>query len=519
MGYNKSTIGGGSSTAVGNDWMSILGQGLTSGQFGSAPVQNPTARPDFSNVHNPQDLQNAIMNFQNQQSNSGGMGARSPGINGANPVGATTGVAGYMNQTLGSNPAGATYSNPNNPTPQGYNPTNVGVTPQGTSGAISALMTPNAGMNFNFNAQNNPGASGQFNQAQNAMMNMAGQNQSNPFGGAATPAAPGVGAFNSQGILGDRSNVASGITGQVNLQNSQNLAAERARFTAMGGVSGGTPAAYAEAQTNAQGGAALANALASNDINYRNLDLNAYQAQNQANSQNYATGANIYGSQLNRLGTAGSLGINALQNVAGNEYNQQGMGFNYGQLDQSGQQNSNQLNLNSALGFSNLNQAGNIAGGNMGINAGQLQQQGQQYNNSNAYNSAQLGSQIYGQQGQLDLNTQAQQYQNQQNFINQLFNSLNGAANRGTPQATTSVTPDAGLNLLNAIPGVVNAGSKIATGGFGANVASDGSGYGGISNGAMPSYTNMAQIPPAYQMYNGMIPSQISPFQYPQYQV
>ena len=516
MGYNQNTTSN-SGTPVGNNWMQMLNSGLQGGGQFSYP-QNPQTGygPNKAPFTNP----DGTINSRPRAPTSGGMGAP-----GADPYGAMNqtgmqtnqtnnalagggagngmyapptgsngggGIAGVLNRGLNSNPSQMYYNDPNNPRPAGYNPTQVGVTPQGTGQAINNLMTANPGMQFN-----NPGASDLFNQAQQQMFNYQGQTQQNPFGSASMPGAPGVGSFSSQGILGDRSNVTSAITNAANLQSQQALAAQNARFTAMGGMSGGTPAAYATAQTNAQQGVGLANALAQADINYRNLDLGGYQAQNQANSANFGTQGQMYGAQLNRLNSIGNTGVSALQNVAGNEFGQQNLGLNYGQL-----------NLNSGLGFGSLNNQAFTNAGNMGISAAGLQQQGQQYNNQNAYNAAGLNQQGWGMQGNMDLTTQGQGYQNQQNFVNQLFNSYNNAYNHGTPQAGTTYTPNTGQNILNAVPGIVSAATPFLRQ------------FGGGGGGGMPNHNvpNAGGNPPdttgtwygdyqpqmsGYQMYNG----------------
>jgi hypothetical protein len=500
------TAGGGSATPVGNQWMNFLGQGLQNGQYGNTPVGSPNGSNGI-----PPGMGDRSRGYNNQQPNNGGTGTRPLGA-GADPTGSTQGFAGAINRGLNSDPSTFTYNNPNNPTPQGYNPTQVGVVPQDLTSIISGLQTQNPGMQFDFNAAQNPGQSGMFTGAQNAQMNLgnmmsqyAQNSANNPFGAAGsgpqapgvigynsinTPNAPGVDQFSSQGILGDRSNVVSGITNAANLARQNSLADARARFTAMGGVSGGTPAAYAEAQANAQGDIGLANSLAQSDINYRNLDLGGYQAFNQANSANYGTSANIYGNQLNALGqqnatnanifgTQGSMYGDQLQavnsarnsglsgligagnmfgNVANNEFNQQQMGFNYDQLGQQGNLANNQMNLNSALGFGDLNQRGMIGAGNLSMANATLGQNAQQSNNANSFNQAQLAQQAYMGRGQLDQNSQQMGYNNMNNIINQLFGSYNGAARQGIPQAETTVTPSdltSGIQALGGLAGSV----------------------------------------------------------------
>lgn len=486
MGYNTSTIGGGGASPVANQWANILGQGLSSGQYSNAPNSGQGPPSSWMGPGG--------MRFNGPTYNPGGSPNPTGGLGmpGADPRGATAqtgGLTGYMNNQLNANPSQLTYSNPNNPAPQGYNPTqvNFGYTPTNIAGGYTPTpIDQHQAMNFGFNPIANPGASGLYNQAQSGQMNMAqalgqyGQGGS-PFAGASMPGSPGVGDFNSPGILGDRSNVVSAIINAAHLQNSQALADQNARFTTMGGMSGGTPAAYATAQTLSQGDTALANALAQADINYRNLDLGAYQSQNQTNAANFGTMGQMYGAQLGRLGTYGNTALagltgaaGAYQQVAGNEAAQQGLGYNYNSLGQSGNLATNQMNLNSGLGFSELNQAGqqynntnayNAAGQNIqsGIannnnmyNAGMGNMQAQQYNNANAYNAGNQAWQGYGMQGGLDQNAQGMGYNQQQNLINQLFGQYGNMFNVGTPQAATSVTPNAGMNILNAIPGVMS---------------------------------------------------------------
>lgn len=494
MGNNHKTTSN-SATPVGNQWQEALGQGLNGpmGQpfnesangakyrvqqeLAGKPVWDQQSwmakHPDSMTLANggtPQHTPGTMTPYANQQPNTGGLGARPVGA-GADPVGTTQGFAGAINKSLGSDPGSINYSNPNNPVLQGYNPSNVGVQTPGADRAMNGLFNQPNPMNFDFNAMQNGGPSGLFGQAQQGQMGLANQYSqfasnanSNPFGDAQRPGGPSVSEFSSQGLLGDRANVASGITNYVNMQNQQALASSRARFTAMGGMGGGTPAAYAEAQTNAQGGASLANALAQADINYRNLDLGAYNGFNSANSANFGTAAGMYGSELgavnnsrntafNGMGAAG----NAYNNVADNEFNQQGMQFNYDQMAQNGQQANNQMNLNSGLGFNEQRNAANNNAGNMSINQGQLDMQGQQYNNQNQYNAANQRQNQYMGQGNMDLQNRQMAYQAQNNTMNNLFNSYNQSSQLGIPQAESYMQPNTGMNILNAAPKIIQA--------------------------------------------------------------
>src|SRR5690606_4494678 len=179
------------------------------------------------------------------------------------------------------------------------------------------------------------------------------------------PNAPGAGnveRLNSQGLLGDRSNVANAISDYFNRQTQDNLADTRARLTATGGMSSGTPAAFAQALTNIRGGEALANALAQSDLGYREHDRaaindlnNALIGNRQVDANIFGTQGSIYGNQLDFLRGNNQLALtglgqvgNILSNIMGSEFNQQQLSEQELARLQNGELATNQLNLNSA---------------------------------------------------------------------------------------------------------------------------------------------------------------------------
>lgn len=475
MGNKLQETGGGGSSPVAQDWAAILGSGL--GQFGFQGSQGNTygatslnqmeaanrarqntqgrspvdqarwmsRHPDTMALANGQ----APMNYPGTERRyTGGLGIGQPG---QSPTQQTSGAMvnmmgelggpqimpnqpqqggqqtfpGYLNQWMNADPNNAAYSNPNNPRPQDY--------------------TAPGAMNFDFSAINNPGASGLYNQANAGMMGLgnlasqfAMQGSNNPYGGLGPPPGGSAGSFASQGLLGDRNNVTSAIVQASNTQRGDAVADSRARFTANGGMSFGTPAAYSEALTNARMGEALNTSLANADLGYRNLDLGAYSAEENSKLGNRNIDSYNYNNQLQALNAGRNFSLNAMgqagqnfQNVAGNEFNQQGMGFNYDQLGQQGRQDMNQLNLQSGLGF-----------GQLGLDAFRA--------NSNNW----------AQQGGMDMQQRGMMSAQQQNMINQLFGAYGQQAGIGTPQRQQIQVPTFGQNVLDTVVG----GTKMAAG-------------------------------------------------------
>jgi hypothetical protein len=498
MGYNTRTTSN-SGTPVGNNWMDVLNQGLQTGNYGAPtnpqPSNNPNGTPGGTNGR-------SRGNSGVGSGNPGGGTGVPPANPGAGPS-TTGGFYGAINNALNSDPSSMTYNNPNNQRPVSYTPTNVGVQTPGADTAINTLNRQIDIPTYNFNAINNPGASNLFNQAQQGQMSISDQMRaqatsaaSNPYGQAGSgPGAPGVSAFSSNGLLGDRGGVTDAITNRANLLLKDQQATNNARFTANGGMAFGTPAAYANSLTAARGAEGLASSLATADLGYRNSDINAYTAENTARQNQFATEGSIYGNQLQAVNagrnTSGQMltgAANTMAGVAGGEFNQQGMGFNYDQLRQTGDQATQDRNLRAGLGFNELINSGAVGAGNLAINQGTLNQNAQIANNNNSYNAGQQALQGYTAQGTLDQNAQNMGYNNQQNYSNQLFNSYNNAYNRGTPQAENITTPNTGMNLLNA-------GTQIASAALGRPSAQQAPGP-QVSGG-----------PPTQQQWQGALPS------------
>lgn len=354
---NERTVGGGSAKPVARQWSDFLQSGLETGTY--SPKVDPGNR------------------FGGKQSPMFG-----PKPVGGNPTG---GIGAPMidpaqgpNQTMGGIPDLINrYLNGTG--------TNVG-----NQGMIDKLATPTDPMQFQFQGQTGAGPSVNYQDAMSQLFGLAGKGSdlvtqfSNPGNMPAGPGGYTPGAFSSEGIVGDRGNVSSAISNYFNRATQDNLADTRARLTASGGMSAGTPAAYAAALTNVRGGEALAKALADADLGYRNHDLGAYQALQQAIVGNRGVDATNYGNQLDFLGRGqtnslsglGQIG-NMLSNIMGSEFNQQQLGEQELARLQSGQMGTNQLNLNSALGFGDLNSRNLTNASNMMFNNAQLGQQGQ----------------------------------------------------------------------------------------------------------------------------------------------
>lgn len=496
MGNKTKNVGGGGSTPVAADWAAMLGQGLNSGVYGMPPQQQ-------SNTQIPQNLQNFWNSFTNPQgrqsqqtqsmgqpqigpgmmpegaspnmefmpAQTGGLGIGQPGQNPAMQTAGAMGTngqqmpqqggfTGYINNQLAQNPNNAQYFNPNNLRPQDY------VAPGAMTFDAAQYQNPNQTMQFGFNPQVGQGPSSLYDQANAGMMGLSNLyqqvGQQNPYLDVGSPGFGQAGSFGSQGLLGDRSGVTSAITNAAQSANRDAVAAARARFTANGGLSFGTPAAYAEALITARGQEALANSLAQADLGYRNHDLGAYTAEQSAQIGNRGINANIYGSQLdaanrgqqNMLSALTGMGQN-FQNVAGNEFGQQQLGFNYGQLAQNGQLATNQMNLDSGLGF-----------GQLGLGYDQLNNQA--YNQNNQLNlDSGLGfgglaqqafnanSNNWANQGGMDLQQRGMMSAQQQNLINQLFAAYGQQAGLGTPQAQMIQTPSFMGNVVNAATGLL----------------------------------------------------------------
>lgn len=380
------------------------------------------------------------------------------------------GLPGYINNQLNSDPNSANYSNPNNPRPQNM------VAPQQMQFNAQQYQNPNQTMQFGFDPQIGQGPSGLYDQANQGMMNLGNMYsqvaQQNPFQDFQQPNSPGMGgagSFGSQGLLGDRGGVTNAITAASQRATQDAVAAARARFTANGGMAFGTPAAFAEAATTGRGNEALANSLAQQDLAYRNHDLGAYSAEQNAQIGHRGVNANIFGTQAgmygDQLGAANQRGMNMIsalngmgqnyQNVAGNEFGQQELGYKYGALDQQGQEVINQQNLDSGLGFGQLGldysklnenalQSANGLNLESGLGYGGLAQQAFNANSNNWAN-----------QGNMDMQQRGIMSAQQQNLINQLFGAYGQQAGLGTPQAQTIQVPTMGANIVNAISGAL----------------------------------------------------------------
>src|SRR5690606_32488430 len=114
----------------------------------------------------------------------------------------------------------------------------------GNQDIINQLSQQLDPMQFTFNGQTGAGPSDAYSNAMQQLFGLAGQGNNlinqftNPGNMPAAPNAPGAGnveRLNSQGLLGDRSNVANAISDYFNRQTQDNLADTRARLTATGG--------------------------------------------------------------------------------------------------------------------------------------------------------------------------------------------------------------------------------------------------------------------------------------------
>lgn len=471
MGYNDKTVGQSAATNTGNSWQNFLNNGLTTGQYGST-TPDPN-KPNGVTPFNP--WHNVTVATEN-----GGLGV--PTLDHNQGPTQTSAIGDYINGMLGSAGQNHYYDNPNNPKPAGYNPTNVDTS--GSQNAISDVMS-RLGITLPTQQANAPqavnnGPSSTFTNAQNGSMSLAniiamyaGQQSANPYGGVTTPGQSNANTnFSSNGLLGDRSNVTNALTAASQQSIADAVRNNNARFTANGGMAFGTPAAYANATTQAQGSADLANTLAQNDLGYRNLDLGAFNGENTAALGNASNNNNLFQTMMqaltsNRNNVASLFGTasSGLNNVASNEIGNRNTDLGYDTLNTNAKVNTNDMNLRSALGYDTLNSNNLNNAGQLGVAKGNLDYNTQDANNVNQFNAAGLRQNAFATQGTLDQNTNATFQNSLSNLINQLFGSYNAASQQGLPSATTSVTPNAGAQILTALPGIFQGVAKAAAAG------------------------------------------------------
>ena len=419
MGAKSKQVGGGAATGVGNEWMNFLSSGL-SGPGGYSAGSGQATNPLDPSQNNAMAAVFKMFGKGNNPSGGMGMGNTDP----ANAMQSTNAFANAINSQLAGGPT--TYNNPNNPAPNGmvqqlanmqFDPMQFTTPNAGRSGAYNDALSGLQGLD--------PSLSSIFNAAMNGA---AGGNM------LPGPASLDIGQFSSQGLLGDRGNVTQAITNAENTARSDAIANARERFTAMGGNSNSSSAALAEALTNARAGESLASSLAANDINYRNLDLNAYNAFNNAQLGNRNIDAYIHGNMLNAGNQAMQTGLNAalgatnqkgniLDAIMGREFNQQ-------QLADNNQLQTNQLNLNSGLGFNQLNSQ----------------------NFTNAMNAA---NDIFRTQGGLDMQQAGLSQNATQNMLAQLFGAYGQAAGIGIPQAQIIQQQNPFMQGLTGLSGLI----------------------------------------------------------------
>lgn len=462
MPPTQTTVGGGSATPVGNDWMHFLQNGLETGHYGSTANPNPVSS-------GPQSWSEAFLN--RPSSNPARSGNPSGGMStpGPNTGSTTSGFGDVINRILGLDPGNSVYRNPNNQAPDIFNPSTVSSDPTQLNGIISRLGQ--SGVNPFVNQlgsthydtptyDNNTDGLSQIAQ----LMTMFGVNsQANPMGGITAPDSVSTGGFGSNGLLGDRSNVTKSILDYAASQNKDALASSRERFSQMGGNSNSTAAAYDEAVTNSKSATDLAHELGTQDLGYRNLDLGAYTAENNAKIGAAGVDAENFRSMLDNLTSGRTNSANLLTGASD-------------ALSRAGtlREGNNRVNLDSALGFGRLNSDNASAAGSLwnnlfGINSNNLQNAGsltfdnmnldsnnQQRNNENGLNRSQLDLSRYQTTGNLDQSQRGMDSNMLMGMLSQLFSSYNGASSLGIPQANTVMEQNPFLQGLQALGGAAS---------------------------------------------------------------
>lgn len=407
MPDKERTVGGSAATGVGNSWMQMLQGLMQTGQMSNAPMPTTSAAPNITDKTFNNDKYNQMINAVRAGGNPSGVG----GTPGANPGGGmeqTNGFAQVINQLLGQNPANQFYTSPNNPRPDGAisDVANMQFDPM-------TFATPEAGRSDAYNS-----ALGGMGGIADLLKQIASSsaNGGNLLPG---PASLNIGDFSSQGLMGDRSNVLNAITDAARTQRSDAIADANERLTAMGGQGGvSTAAGFERAITNQRADQGLAETLAGQDLGYRNLDLNAWNSKMNALLGNRNIDAYVHGNMLQAMNQGNNSAINALlgggdvlKGILGAEFGQQG-------LASENQLATNKLNLESGLGFGELN-------------------------SKNATSAADLMTRLFGMQGNLDQNAQQLAQNGQMGIMQMLFQALNGAAQQGLPQAGTVMQPNA----------------------------------------------------------------------------
>lgn len=495
MGYDTSTIGKSSATNTANSWQNFLGNGLTTGKFGStndpttgAPSNtpafiNPSSNgalgfSDFANTTNKNNGYDATGKYVGSPNPSGGLGI--PPNNPSQGPSTTSSIGDYINGLLSGGLTQQTYNNPNNPRPTGYTPNTIDTSANSNAAMGTANTLANSqgvSPTAQYHSVTDPGNSSTFSNSQNGQLSLAqvlaqyaGNISSNPTGGNATPGQSNASTnFSSNGLLGDRSNVVNALTAENNKTLSQALSANNARFTANGGMAFGTPAAYSNASLENQNAVDFTNALAGQDLAYRNQDLNAFSAQNTAALGNAANNNSLYATLMNALSnsrntSANLLGTasNTLGNVSGAENTSRGLGITASNDNATNAVATDKINADSLLGFFQQNSNNLTNAGNLQLGAGNLVNNTGQNNNNNLFNSAGIASQNYRDQGTLDQNYNSTFQNSLGNLMNQLFSSYNNSTNQGLPKADTSVTPNFGTNALQSLGGIFSGIGSIA---------------------------------------------------------
>lgn len=445
MGNSKPvTTGGGSAAPLANSWNQFLGSGLT-GDYGGSPVSK-VGNGFYGNGGNP----------------NGGMGAP-----GANPNGMQSGNAGFAelinnilkgggNGSYGS--AGPTYQD----VPLAAAPTDFSAGPNIDPLKFDAFNAVNPGES---DAYKN--ASGQLGDLSSILKAFAANAGNVDLSGA--PGAGSVGAFSSEGILGDRGNIKDAITNAAKTQRGDAIANERARLTATGGMGANSSGAgFAEAIANARSDESLATSLANSDINYRNLDLGAYSAMNNALIGNRSIDADIYGKQLNAKGQGNATALagyqstgDFLKSIMSGETDFAKLGLDYNTLNSdnynknnlltsNNYNTSNQLNWDKQLSTEKLNSDNNF-------NFAKL-------NSDTAYNNNLLKSTNWNNKATADLTKSGQNNQAMIALLGQLFGSYNQAGAIGTPQANTVMQQPGWLQALTALGGAAQGVAGITKG-------------------------------------------------------